>query len=102
MQKEERKWKNSSLTRSFPKRKSARLMLPGEILGVHAILSHESPKAARPTTETNPGIGSVNSTKPIPGFVVLLLSVKTDHFLNKAVRKINTKRSGKSLLFLVF
>lgn len=52
------------------KSKSARLTQPGALPGVHSIPSPASRKTARHTTETNPGIGNVKYSKPIPGIIL--------------------------------
>lgn len=57
---------------SCPRRKSASWTAPGAAPGGRSIPSPGSRKAAKPTAEAKPGIGSVTFTKPIPGLFICI------------------------------
>ena len=56
--------------KSCPRRKSASWTAPSAAPGGRSIPSPGSRKAAKPTTEAKPGIGSVTFTNPIPGHFI--------------------------------
>ena len=56
--------------RSCPRRKSASWTAPSAAPGGRSIPSPGSRKAAKPTAEAKPGIGSVTFTNPIPGHFI--------------------------------